>query len=141
MEFENIREALECLVEINDSNLNPAGKIVVTDDNGIHLEKASYKNLQDFNTEALVYIADELGMSELYLNFPLDHDIAPHGREYHNSNGDEDTNQVIRDNKKVGPRGEAAKTEFDAHLDDFFKAVEKMLRQQFSKKEDKNYDN
>lgn len=67
MEFENIREALECLIEINDSNLNPADKIVVIDDNGIHLEKASYKNLQDFNTEALTYIADELGMSDLYL--------------------------------------------------------------------------
>lgn len=55
MEFETVKEALETLISTNDKDLNPE-------------TFKSVEDAQDFNYEVLCNIADQLGMSELYLN-------------------------------------------------------------------------
>ena len=55
MEFGTVKEALETLISVNDKDLNP--KVF-----------KNVEDAQDFNYEVLCNIADQLGMSELYLN-------------------------------------------------------------------------
>lgn len=54
MEYESVRDAIETLLSVNDKSLNPETFKTVED-------------AQDFNLETLFWIADTLGMSDLYL--------------------------------------------------------------------------
>lgn len=65
MEYDNAKEALKNLIEFNDKELNPAPTIVYP--NGPQ-RPASVNDIQDFNEEVLINIADLLGMSDLYLD-------------------------------------------------------------------------
>ena len=55
MEFDTVKEALETLISVNDKDLSP--KVF-----------KNVEDAQDFNYEVLCNIADQLGMSESYLN-------------------------------------------------------------------------
>ena len=57
MEFENLREALEFLNDINSPS-----SAVTNQDN----QPASVEDMKELNTEALANVADLLGMSDLY---------------------------------------------------------------------------
>lgn len=59
MEFKDLREALEFMFEINNKSST------VTDQNG---RPASVEDMKELNMEALVSMADLVGMSELYLD-------------------------------------------------------------------------
>lgn len=59
MEFENLREALEFLLDINSPS-----SAVTNQDN----RPASVDDMKELNTEALVSMADLVGMSDLYLD-------------------------------------------------------------------------
>lgn len=69
MEFENVKEALKLLLLMNDTKLNPEEnfEVEVADEEKILKRKGTVTDLQEFNYEALVNLADILGMSELYL--------------------------------------------------------------------------
>lgn len=62
MEPENVKDALQTLLDFNRVGSN----LRVKDSFG-NWTDASVKDLQDVNNELLCYIADSLGMSELYL--------------------------------------------------------------------------
>ena len=66
MEFENVRKALEYLLDVAQST----EMITKTyDGTGLTEErKATVKDMQDIMSEVAVNIADLLGMSEIYLN-------------------------------------------------------------------------
>lgn len=64
MEYENVREALKLLIEVNDSKLNSNLKTKNIDGKW---SISTVKDIQDMNQEALISIADQLGMSDLYL--------------------------------------------------------------------------
>lgn len=59
MEFDNVREALEALIDYNDSDQS---------DMGYNGELPTFGDLQDSNREVIYNIADLLGMSDLYLD-------------------------------------------------------------------------
>ena len=59
MEFENLREALEFLFDINSKS-----SAVTNQDN----QPASVEDMKELNMEALVSMADLVGMSDLYLD-------------------------------------------------------------------------
>ena len=59
-EFDNVREALEQLIMINESKTNS-----ITED-GVR-RTAKMEDLKEMNKETLYNLADLLGMSELYL--------------------------------------------------------------------------
>lgn len=59
MEFENLREALAFMLDINSES-----SAVTNEDN----RPASVDDMKELNMEALVNIADLLGMSDLYLD-------------------------------------------------------------------------
>lgn len=59
-EFDNVREALEQLILINESEVHE-----ITED-GVK-RKANITDLRDLNKEVLCNLADLLGMSDLYL--------------------------------------------------------------------------
>ncbi|WP_318766606.1 hypothetical protein [Lactiplantibacillus carotarum] len=64
MEFENVREALRNLLDYNDSKVN--SNLETRIDKG-PWRKCTAKDVQEFNYEIAVNIADQLGMSDLYL--------------------------------------------------------------------------
>lgn len=59
MQFENVREALEFLLDINSQS-----SAVTNQDN----QPASVEDMKELNMEALANVADLLGMSDLYLD-------------------------------------------------------------------------
>lgn len=59
-EFDNVREALEQLILINESEVRE-----ITED-GVKRE-ANINDLRDLNKQALCNLADLLGMSDLYV--------------------------------------------------------------------------
>jgi hypothetical protein len=59
MEFENLREALEFLLDINSPS-----SAVTNQDN----QPASVDDMKELNMEALANVADLVGMSDLYLD-------------------------------------------------------------------------
>ena len=59
MEFESLREALEFLLDINSQS-----SAVTNQDN----QPASVDDMKELNMEALVSMADLVGVSELYLD-------------------------------------------------------------------------
>ena len=59
MEFESLREALEFLLDINSQSSE-----VTNQDN----QPASVEDMKELNMEALVNVADLLGISDLYLD-------------------------------------------------------------------------
>lgn len=65
MEENNVRDALKTLLEYNDKQLNP--EPIVGKFDGLN-RPAAVNDIQDFNEELLINIADLLGMSDLYLN-------------------------------------------------------------------------
>lgn len=58
MEYESVREALEFLINVNESEQK---------DTTVNGYEATYEDLAECNREALYNIADLLGMSDLYL--------------------------------------------------------------------------
>lgn len=64
MEFEDIREALDALFGVNDRRTTSRVKDTET---SLWRDQTS-DDLKEFNLGALTYIADTLGMSDLYLN-------------------------------------------------------------------------
>jgi hypothetical protein len=58
MEYDNVREALGFLIDVNEGNRKDM------DFNG---KLPSFEDLQETNREALYNVADLLGMSNLYL--------------------------------------------------------------------------
>ncbi|MFC6179998.1 hypothetical protein [Lactiplantibacillus daowaiensis] len=65
MQNDKLRDDLETLLAYNDFQLNP--NLTYRLDNG-SLKQCTVKDVQQFNYELLASIADELGMSDLYLN-------------------------------------------------------------------------
>lgn len=59
MEFESLREALKFMFEINNKSSE-----LTNQDN----QPASVDDMKELNTEALVSMADLVGMSDLYLD-------------------------------------------------------------------------
>lgn len=57
MEFENVRDALECLFDINDK------KALITTNGG----KSTIDDVKELNRSVLTSICDLLGMEEIYL--------------------------------------------------------------------------
>lgn len=64
MEFEDIREALDALFGVNDRRTTSRVKDTETS----LWRDQTIDDLKEFNLGALTYIADTLGMSDLYLN-------------------------------------------------------------------------
>lgn len=64
MEFEDIREALDALFGVNDRTTTSRVKDTETS----LWRDQTIDDLKEFNLCALTYIADTLGMSDLYLN-------------------------------------------------------------------------
>lgn len=63
-EYENVREALSDLLELNDSQRNHDLKVRLGDG---EWHKCTAHDIQEFNYEILASMADLLGMSDLYL--------------------------------------------------------------------------
>lgn len=66
MEENNVRDALKTLLEYNDKQLNP--EPIVGEFDGLN-RPATVNDIQDFNEELLINIADLLGMSDVYLDY------------------------------------------------------------------------
>ena len=75
MNFENIKDAMKFLLDYNKSGtenvvyeaVDRPMTVKELRDNYVKSHKATAKDVKEANYEALAYIADELGMSELYL--------------------------------------------------------------------------
>lgn len=69
VEYENVKDALKQLVQLNEPGTT-FGKIsTIVFDNGIKTDKREFtiKDLQDSNYELLANVCDLLGMSDIYL--------------------------------------------------------------------------
>ena len=75
MNFENIKDAMKFLLDDNKSGtenmvyemVDRPMTVKELHDNHVKSHKATAEDVKEANYETLAYIADELGMSELYL--------------------------------------------------------------------------
>lgn len=68
VEYENVKDALKQLVQLNEPGTT-FGKVSTIVDNGIKTDKRKFtiKDLQESNYELLANVCDLLGMSDIYL--------------------------------------------------------------------------
>lgn len=69
MNYENVKDALKELVNLNNPNTT-FGKVSTIIDSGVKTGKRKFelKDLQESNYELLANVCDLLGMSEIYLD-------------------------------------------------------------------------